>query len=215
MARVPTGSTNWIATTIAAAKTTTIVTNAAEAVVTSAAHGYSNGDVVIVGSGWGRLHNRAFRIKSITTDTFVLEGADTANTTLFSPGTGIGNVRKVTAFTQITTVMAPSSSGGEPKTVSYKFQEDENEYTLNDGFSPVQRSINLDADSIGTAGYTALKTFTDSGADTVWRTNAKSGAVSYLVATVALNEEEIISEGQIVQVKCAVSGRSRSTRYAS
>lgn len=215
MARVPTGSTNWIATTIAAAKTTTIVTNAAEAVVTSAAHGYSNGDVVIVGSGWGRLHNRAFRIKSITTDTFVLEGADTANTTLFSPGTGIGNVRKVTAFTQITTVMAPSSSGGEPKTVFYKFQEDENEYTLNDGFSPVQRSINLDADSIGTAGYTALKTFTDSGADTVWRTNAKSGAVSYLVATVALNEEEIISEGQIVQVKCAVSGRSRSTRYAS
>jgi len=215
MARVPTGSTNWIATTIAAAKTTTIVTNAAEAVVTSAAHGYSNGDVVIVGSGWGRLHNRAFRIKSITTDTFVLEGADTANTTLFSPGTGIGNVRKVTAFTQITTVMAPSSSGGEPKTVSYKFQEDENEYTLNDGFSPVQRSINLDADSIGTAGYTALKTFTDSGADTIIRTNAKSGAVSYLVATVALNEEEIISEGQIVQVKCAVSGRSRSTRYAS
>lgn len=215
MARVPTGSTNWIATTIAAAKTTTIVTNAAEAVVTSAAHGYSNGDVVIVGSGWGRLHNRAFRIKSITTDTFVLEGADTANTTLFSPGTGIGNVRKVTAFTQITTVMAPSSSGGEPKTVSYKFQEDENEYTLNDGFSPVQRSINLDADSIGTAGYTALKTFTDSGADTVWRTNAKSGAVSYLVATVSLNEEEIITDGQIVQVKCAISGRSRSTRYAS
>jgi len=215
MARVPTGSTNWIATTIAAAKTTTIVTNAAEAVVTSVAHGYSNGDVVIVGSGWGRLHNRAFRIKSITTDTFVLEGADTANTTLYSPGTGIGNVRKVTAFTQITTVMAPSSSGGEPKTVPYKYLEDENEYTLNDGFSPVQRAFNLDADSIGTAGYTALKTFTDSGADTIIRTNAKSGAVTYLVATVALNEEEIISEGQIVQVKCAVSGRSRSTRYAS
>lgn len=215
MARVPTGSTNWIATTIAAAKTTTIVTNASEAVVTSAAHGYSNGDVVIVGSGWGRLHNRAFRIKSITTDTFVLEGADTSSTTLYSPGTGIGNVRKVTAFTQVTTVMAPSSSGGEPKTVTYKFQEDENEYLLNDGFSPVQRTFNLDADSIGTAGYTALKTFTDSGADTVIRTNAKSGAVTYLVATVALNEEEIISEGQIVQVKCAVSGRSRSTRYAS
>lgn len=215
MARVPTGSTNWIATTIAAAKTTTVVTNASEAVVTSAAHGYSNGDVLIVGSGWGRLHNRAFRIKSVTTDSFVLEGADTSNATLFSPGTGIGNVRKVTAFTQITTVMAPSSSGGEPKTVNYKFLEDENELQLNDGFSPVQRTFNLDADSIGTAGYTALKTFTDSGADTIVRTNAKSGAVTYLVATVALNEEEIISEGQIVQVKCAVSGRSRSTRYAS
>lgn len=215
MARVPTGSTNWIATTIASAKNTTIVTNATEAVVTSVAHGYSNGDILVVTSGWGRLNNRVFRIKGITTDTFVLEGADTSNTTLYSAGTGLGTARKVSAFTQITTVMAPSSSGGEPKTVTYKFLEDENEYILNDGFSPVQRTFNLDADSISTAGYAALKTFTESGADTVIRTNAKSGAVTYLVASVALNEEEILSDGQIVQVKCAISGRSRSTRYAS
>ena len=48
MARLPTGSTFWIvaASAIAAAKTTTIVSNATEAVVTSVAHGYANGDVV-------------------------------------------------------------------------------------------------------------------------------------------------------------------------
>ena len=48
MAQVPTGSTFYVASTIASAKTTTIVTNASEAVVTSAAHGYSNGDFVII-----------------------------------------------------------------------------------------------------------------------------------------------------------------------
>ena len=35
------------------------------------------------------------------------------------------------------------------------------------------------------------------------------------IEIVSLNEEEIITDGQIVQVKCAISGRSRSTRYAS
>lgn len=77
MAQVPTGSTFFVASTIAAARTASVVTNAAEAVVTSTAHGYSNSDVVIMFSGWGRLNKRAFRIKSVTTDTFVLEGADT------------------------------------------------------------------------------------------------------------------------------------------
>ena len=41
MAQVPTGSTFYIASAIAAAKTVSSVTNASEAVVTSTAHGYS------------------------------------------------------------------------------------------------------------------------------------------------------------------------------
>lgn len=57
MAQVPTGTTFHIASAYGSDKTTTIVTNASEAVVTSAAHGYSNGDVVEVTSGWGRLNS--------------------------------------------------------------------------------------------------------------------------------------------------------------
>ena len=48
MSQVPTGSTFFVASTIAAAKTVSSVTNATEAVVTSTAHGYSNGDIVIM-----------------------------------------------------------------------------------------------------------------------------------------------------------------------
>ena len=83
--------------------------------MTSAAHGYSNGDIVEITSGWGRLNLRNFRIKSVATDTFVLEGADTTSTTLFPAGSGIGSVRKISTFTQITGVMNPQSSGGDPK----------------------------------------------------------------------------------------------------
>ena len=215
MAQVPTGSTFYIGSTIAAAKTTTIVTNASEAVVTSATHGYSNGDFVIMYSGWGRLNKRAFRIKSVTTDTFVLEGCDTSSTTYFPAGTGIGTCQKVSAFTQITSVMSPSTSGGEPKTVNYKFIESEIEYSINDGFSATSYTLDLDADSIGTAGYTALKTLTDVQTDTILKVVTRSGSILLVPCTVALNEAVNFSDGQINRVKSTFNGNNRAVRYAS
>lgn len=215
MAQVPTGSTFYVASTIASAKTTTIVTNASEAVVTSAAHGYSNGDFVIVYSGWGRLHKRAFRIKTVTTDTFVLEGADTSSTTYFPAGTGIGTVTKVSTFTQITTVMSPSSSGGEPKTVEYKFIESDISYTINDGFSATSYSMELDADSIGTAGYTAMVNLTNVQTDTVLKIVTRSGSIILVPCTVALNEAITFSDGKINSVKAQFNGNGRAVRYAS
>lgn len=215
MAQVPTGSTFFIASTIAAAKTVSAVTNATEAVVTSTAHGYSNSDIVIMTSGWGRLNKRAFRIKSVTADTFVLEGCDTTNTTFFPAGVGVGSAQKVSTFTQITTVMNPSSTGGEPKTVSYKFIESDVEYSINDGFTATSYTLDLDADSIGSAGYTALKTLTDVQTDTVMKLVTRSGSILLVPCTVALNESINLNEGQINRVKATFNGNNRAVRYAS
>ena len=55
-------------------------------VVTSATHGYTSGDIVIVVSGWSRINGKAFRVDNETTDTFELEGLDTSNTTIYPPG---------------------------------------------------------------------------------------------------------------------------------
>lgn len=215
MAQVPTGSTFYVASAIAAAKTVSSVTNASEAVVTSTAHGYSNGDIVIMYSGWGRLNKRAFRIKSVATDTFVLEGCDTTNTNFFPSGSGVGTVTKISTFTQITTVMNPSSSGGDPKTVNYKFVESDVEYSINDGFTATSYTLEMDADSIGSAGYTALKSLTDVQTDTVLKIITRSGSISLCPCTVALNESVAMQEGQINRVKAAFNGNNRLVRYAS
>lgn len=215
MAQVPTGTTFFIASAYAAAKATTVVTNAVEAVVTSAAHGYSNGDIVEITSGWGRMNRRDFRIKGVTTDSFTLEGMDTTNTTFFPAGTGIGSVRKITTFTQITSVMAPQSSGGDPKTVNYKFVESDVEYSINDGFNATSYTLNLDADAIGSAGYTALKTLTEVQTDTCLRMVTRSGSQILQPCTVALNEAVKLQDGQINQVSCAFNGNNRLTRYAN
>ena len=93
MASVPTGTTFFIATAYAAAKNTTVVTNAAEAVVTCVGHGLSTNDAVEITSGWGRLNRSVFEVTMLTADTFKLTGIDTTNTTFFPPGSGIGSSR--------------------------------------------------------------------------------------------------------------------------
>jgi len=215
MAQVPTGSTFFIASAFAASKTTTVVTNASEAVVTVTTHGYTNGDIVEVTSGWGRLNRRNFRIKSVTTDTFVLEGADTSSTSFYPVGTGLGSVRKITAFTQITTTMNPQSTGGDPKTVTYKFIESDVEYSINDGFTATSYTLELDADSIGSAGYTALKTLTEVQTDTSLKIVTRNGALIFQPCTVALNEAIRMQDGQINRVNVSFNGNNRLTRYAS
>ena len=212
MAQVPTGSTFYIASAYGSAKTVTIVTNATEAVVTAVAHGFSNGDVVEMTSGWGRLNKRHFEIESVLTDSSVLSREDTTNTTFYPVGTGIGSVRKATTFTQITSVMNPQSSGGDPKTVTYKFVESDVEYSINDGFGATSYTMELDADALGSAGYTALKSLTQVQTDTCLKVVTRSGSRVYQPCTVALNESIRMQDGQINRVTCAFNGNNRLTR---
>lgn len=215
MAQVPTGTTFHIASAYAASQAITAITNAAEAVVTCAAHGFAAGDMVEVTSGWGRLNRRVFRVKSPTTNNFTLEGADTTNTNFFPTGTGGGSVRKISAFTQISQVVGSQSSGGEPKTVNFKYIESDVEYSINDGFTATSYTLNLDADSIGTPGYAALKTLTDVQTDTCLKMVSRSGAQIFVPCTVALNESVSLQDGQINQVTASFNGNNRLTRYAS
>jgi hypothetical protein len=215
MAQVPTGTTFHVASSYAASQTTTAVSNASEAVVTCAAHGFSNGDIVEQSSGWGRLHLRVLRVKGVTTNNYTLEGFDTTNTTFFPAGAGVGSVRKISTFTQITGVMNPQSSGGEPKTVKYKFVESDVEYSINDGFAATDYNMEIDADQIGSAGYTAVKTLTDVQSNSCLKMVMRNNAVMYQPCTVALNEAIKMQDGQINRVTCAFNGNNRGSRYAS
>ncbi|MDZ7863383.1 phage tail tube protein [Acidovorax sp.] len=215
MARTPTGTIHSVATVLAAAKTVTGITNAAEATVSVLAHGYGVGDIVLIFSGWGRLNARAFKVKSVTTDAFVLAKANTSNVELFSPGGGAGSVQKVTTWVDLDRTMNHSSSGGDAKTVNVKFIESDVEIVLNDGFTAVQRTFEMDADMIDTPAYDALKTLSDTDAFTVVRRRAKSGAVSLVPAKVSFNEEETLTEGSAVTVKGTFNAQNISTRYGA
>ena len=91
----------------AAAKTISAITKAAPGVATSTAHGYSNGDyIVLTVQGMWQLNDRVFRVCNVATDTFQLEdisggtGIDTSGYDTFSSGTA----EKLTFGTTITTI---------------------------------------------------------------------------------------------------------------
>lgn len=95
---------------IAAAKTITAITKANPAVCSSTAHGYSNGDIILLlVTGMFQVDARVFRVAGVTTDTFQLEGENSTDFDDFIAGTA----QKVTLATNITTATTISSSGGE------------------------------------------------------------------------------------------------------
>lgn len=214
MAQVPTGTLFSVATTFGSNITVTAVTNASPAVCTATAHGLTTGDVVEITSGWGRLNKRVFEVVAVDANSFSLTNSNTSSTSHYPPGTGTGTVREVTAWTQLSKVMSPSTSGGEPKTVTYKFLESDVEYSINDGFTATSMTMEFDDDDT-TAGYTALRTLTDAQTDTVLKMLMRSGARTYLPCTVALNDVPRLQDGQINRINSQFNGNNRHTRYAA
>lgn len=212
MATLPAGTLISVATAFAAAKTISAISNAAEASISCTAHGYSVGDIVQIYSGWGRLNRRAVRVKSTTTDAFVAELIDTTNTEFFPSGSGVGTVRKVTTFTLISKYLNPTQSGGDPKPVSVRFMDEDTETTLNDGFTAITESFEIDADQFGTASYNALRTLSDVQNDTLLKKTLKSGSVIFTPCTIALNENPKTGSNILTNM-VSVSGNGRITRY--
>lgn len=105
---------------IAAAKTLTAITNANPGVISSTAHGYSNGDIVLLEvQGMSELQGRLFKVVSVATDSFRIadiDGSAGIDTTLFGIFSA-GTAKKVTLGTTINGVKEFSPAGGEMKTV--------------------------------------------------------------------------------------------------
>lgn len=94
---------------LAAAKTITAITKANPGVVTSTAHGFSNGDYVFLSvTGMYQLNDKVVRVANQAANTFELEGLDTTLFDTFASGTA----EKITFGSSITTATNISSSGG-------------------------------------------------------------------------------------------------------
>lgn len=95
---------------IATAKTITAIAIGATATVSATAHGYANGDyVLITAQGMRQVDGRVFRVSATATDSFVLEGEDTSAYDAFTAG----SAQKITFGTSINTATSVIGSGGD------------------------------------------------------------------------------------------------------
>lgn len=109
-----TGVTLEVAKTYGISIAVSAVTNATEAVATLAAgHGVVAGDYLEVSSGWDLLDKRVVRAKTVSTNDVTLEKVNTSNTAKFPAGSGIGSIRRITAWSQLSQLKSLSASGGD------------------------------------------------------------------------------------------------------
>ena len=96
---------------IAAAVAISGITKASPGVVTTgSAHGFSNGDYVLMTiNGMYQLNYRVFRISAASGSVFTLEGEDTTNYGTFVSG----SVQKLTLGTSLATLTNVNASGGD------------------------------------------------------------------------------------------------------
>ena len=95
---------------LAATKTITAISKNSTGVVSSTAHGYSNGDYVLLSvQGMYQLNYRVMRVSAVATDSFSLEGEDTTNYATFVSGTA----QKITFGTSLATLTNINASGGD------------------------------------------------------------------------------------------------------
>lgn len=173
---------------IAAAKTITGITKAAPGVITATAHGYANGDHVLLEiQGMVELNGLLVKVLNVTTDTFQAAGVDGVtgiDTTLFSTFTS-GTAKKVTLGTTITGVQEFSFAGGDIKTVDTTTVNDTVDTQAVVGATAQSADMTMQwnpADAAQQAMITAFRTRANKGFKVVWPDGAFAmwyGTVGY------------------------------------
>lgn len=211
---LPNGITWAIQTAIGSALTVSAITNANPAVATSTAHGLSNGDIVVVASGWSKLDGRVVRVAGVTTNTFQLEGYDTSSTTLYPAGTGTGSVKKVNTFTQITQVLEATTSGGDMQFTTYSFMENDFETQLPTQSSPMTLQLTI-ADDPALAGYIAIKAASEARDIRALKGTFPNGSILLYNGYSSFNETPTMAKNQVMGVRGTFSLLNKPVRYAS
>jgi len=159
---------------LAAAKVITAATNAAPGVFTSTAHGYVDGDFVLLKvNGMREVNFGVFEIYASAANTFSLKGPtgvaglDTTSFGAFTDGTA----EKVTFGTSITGVQEFSPSGGEPKYVDSGTVHDFTDKQEVVGSTPINWSMTMQWDPTDVAQIamkTAFKTDSPKAFKVTW-----------------------------------------------
>lgn len=212
----PNGTVFSLATSYAATKTVTAISNATPAVASSVSHGYSAGDIVILGNS-SRLDQRVIRVaaNAAPADLFNLEGIDTSSTTLYPSGFGVGTASKVTSFTAISQVTDVQSAGGEQQFYQWVYLEDGRQRQRPTFKNARSMTLVMDYDP-DLAWHDDLIAADLAGTVYVLKASLPSGAVIYYSVYVGFDGEPsfTINENQKTVLSVSLACPT-STRYAA
>ena len=208
----PNGSQLAVASTISASKNMTALTNALQAVATlEASHGIVGNDIIILTSGWGNIDGSVRKVASVATNDATISGLDTTNTTRFPTGSGIGSVRKISAWTSLTQVTDLATSGGEQQFNQYQFLDSDTQRQLPTVRSPMNLTFSL-GDDPSLPWYSVMRALSDSRVATPLRVTLPNGGIIYYNGIITMAETPTMTVNEIMKLNVTVSLSATPTR---
>lgn len=212
---LPNGAIVSIASGYGASKAMSALTNANPGVATlESSHGVVTGDYIEVTSGWSRLTEKILRAGTVSTNDVPLEGYNTTSTTIYPPGTGVGTVREISGWTQMSQILDSGSNGGEQQFLEYQFLESDAQKRIPTFKSAAGLTFSV-ADDPSLAGYILASTANDDRLPRAVKIDLPSGAKILYNAYISLNKTPSLTVNQIMAVQVTLSLLSEPVRYAS
>lgn len=213
--QLPNGMQIFLATVYGTAKLVSAVTNADPAVATTAAaHLLVPGAIVEVTSGWSPLNQKIVRLSAAAAESMTYEGIDSTNVLQFPVGGGVGSVRDITTFTQVSQVLTLTSSGGDMQFATYTFLESDADNQLPSTSSAQSLTIEI-ADDSSLPGYQALKAAASTRELTALKMQLRNGDIILYNGYVSFNETPTITKGSVMSVKATFSLAAQPVRYSA
>lgn len=213
---LPEGITLDISAALGTAKSITATSNANPGVASSDAHGFTDGDILLLSHNWSRLDETAVRVDGSVADAFNLEGFNTTATRTYPAGQGTGSAQEVTSWTRIEKIFADSlkGAGGDPKTTTDAFLDDGDDIETPTGGHTARKLEFQITDDATRAGYIALKDAAEAGSVFVFRLNLPEGGINLYAGRVGFNESPSLDGGKSRRVSATIYVR-RLVRYAA
>lgn len=192
-------------------KTITGITKASVAVATSTAHGYANGDVVLLSVvGMVQLNGVACRVANVTANTLELEGIDSTNFNTFTSGTAT-EIATWNTFDSLTNISLPNASPAELDQTTIHDNQLQNTFglpgaptgTMSGQFDPLDTAV------------ANLRTATLNSANRVFRITFENGVKAIFNATPAAGQGFDLPVNAIATAQYSLTVRGFVNFYAS
>jgi hypothetical protein len=210
----PNGTIFAISTAFSAEKTVSAITNASTGVATATAHGFADGDILLLEMP-SQLDLRVVRVDNAATNAFDIEGINTTSTTTYPSGFGAGTAKEVTTWVSLSQVVDSQSNGGEQQFYQWVYLEDGRQ-RQRPTFKNA-RSLTLTMDYDADLSWHAALLAADLARDpVVLRASLPNGSFLYYSMYVGFDGEPTftVNENQQTTVSFAFASPF-STRYAS
>lgn len=207
----PEGAKFQYSTTFAGALNVTAATNAAESVLSVAAHGLVTDDEFLFMSGWEDANQSVFRANNLSAGTLGAKSLDTSSTVFYPAGSGVGTIQKISGWLDIPQVLGINADGGDAKFTSVEPLSSRNGLQIPVGFNPGKTTLSLGYDPTN-ATYKAMLALGRNYTKVALRIIGGGGAI-YGYGYMSTSEVPKMSKGNVNTVDCVLSFQGRTIGY--